>query len=102
MKKNDDEILAGLFAVLFGAGLFLLGYAFWAIVCFVIAAIMAYFQYQTYLDEAEDEFDEIVRELGADLPVGDVLESLGIEVPQADGYESIADWMAGTSMAPLL
>ena len=64
----------------------------------VIAAITGYFQYQAYLEEAEEEFDEMARELGLDLPVADILESLGMEVPQAGGYETIADWMAGTPM----
>jgi hypothetical protein len=33
-----------------------------------------------------------------DLPVADILESIGMEVPHAGGYETIADWMAGTPM----
>ena len=57
-----------------------------------------YLQYQSYLNEAKKEFDEAVEELGVDLPVTDILGSIGIEVPQEGGYESVADWVAGTPM----
>ena len=96
--KNDDEALLCLALVLAGIGLFLVGWALWAVVSFVLAAIVAYLQYRAYLKEAKEEFDRMAPDLGVDLPVPDILESLGIEVPQEGGFETVADWLAGTPL----
>jgi hypothetical protein len=96
--KNDDEFLMGLFMVLVAAALFLYGLALWAIVWFIISSIIGYLRYQKYLREAKEEFDELAGELGVDLPVVDILEMAGIEVPQEEGFETVGDWMAGTPL----
>lgn len=95
---KDEDVLFWLFAVLVGAGLFFFGLAVWAVVSFFLATIIAYLQYKKYLREARKDFDESARELGVDLPVVDILESIGIEVPEEGGFETVAAWMTG---APL-
>ena len=65
--KNDDETFLWLFLALAAIALIIYGLLFWAIVCLVLAAITAKAEYQKYLEEAEEEFDETFQELGVDL-----------------------------------
>ena len=50
------------------------------------------------LEEAEEEFDETVQDLGVDLSAVGIFKSIGIEVPEVGGFETVADWMAGTPL----
>jgi hypothetical protein len=95
MDSGEDAIVA-LGLILIGVGLIIIGLVLWAIVSFIIAAIVAYNRQQRYLREAEEDFDEVVRELGVDLPIEEVLESIGLDVPPTGEFETVADWMAGT------
>jgi hypothetical protein len=95
---NNDDALMGLGILLLGIGVLVFAFGFVAIVWFVLSAIIGYIQYQKYLKEADEEFEAIARETGVDLPVDDILQSIGIEVPDAPGFETVADWMAGTPL----
>jgi hypothetical protein len=95
---KDEDALAGLLAVLFLAAIVIYGYILWAIVWFIVSAIVGYIAYQRYVREAEGEFDEMVEELGVGLPADDILASMGIEVPENGGFESSVDWFVGTPL----
>jgi hypothetical protein len=96
--KHDDESFLWLFLALAGIALVILGLLFWAVVCFALASATATAQYQRYLEEAEKEFDETVQDLGVDLSGVGIFKSIGIEVPEVGGFETVADWMAGTPL----
>ena len=38
------------------------------------------------------------QDLGVDLSAVDIFRSIGIEVPEEGGFETVADWMAGTPL----
>ena len=65
---KDDEALMWLFLVLVAAALFIFGYILWALVWFIVSAIIGYIAYRKHLKDGEQEFDEVARDLGVDLP----------------------------------
>ena len=93
---KDEDALFGFVMALVLAALVIYGYILWAIVWFIISAIIGYIKYQRYLKNAQEDFDETAQELGVDLPVDDILHSIGIEPPEEGGFETVAEWMAGT------
>ena len=96
--SNDDAIV-GIGLSLIGIALIIYGVIIFVIVWAIISAIIGYLQYKKYLKEAEEEFDEIAQEIGIDLPIDEILETvMGVEVPDAPGFETVADWMAGTPL----
>lgn len=95
MGGNDDAII-GLGLLIIGLALIIYGLVIFMVIWAVVSAVVGYIQYRKYLDEAEEEVDEIRRELGVDLSVEEILETvMGVEVPDAHGFETAADWMAG-------
>jgi hypothetical protein len=95
---KDEDVLFELFAILVMAVLLAYGLAILAVVWFILSAIIGFVQYRRYLSEAREEFDATVQDLGLDLPIDDVLYSIGIQVSDNGGFESAADWMAGTPL----
>ena len=93
MKQSDESFL-WLFLSLAAIALIIYGLLFWAIVCFVLASAEAEEQYQKYLKE----FDETVQDLGVDLSGVGILKSIGIELPEEGGFETVAEWMVGTPL----
>ena len=90
----DDDAIAGIGLLLLGLGVFLIGAAVLVVIWFIVSAIIAYVQYREYLKEAREEFDEIVREEGADLPVDDTLRAYGIDVTDMGEIDDVADLLA--------
>ena len=90
----DDDAFAALGLFFLGLGVFLIGAALLIIVWFIVSAIIGYIQYREYMREAQQEFDEMAREVGADLPVDDTLRAYGIDVAEMGEIEDIADLLA--------
>ena len=66
---KDEDALFGFVVVLVLAILFIYGYILWAIVWFILSAIIGFVQYRGYLREARREFDETAHDLGVDTAV---------------------------------
>ena len=95
---KDEDVIYGLAALFIAAALFFFALAVWAIVWFMLSAIIALITYLWYRREAGQEFDTTARELGVDLPADDMLRSMGIDVSQNGRIKTAADWMAGTPL----
>ena len=95
---KDEDMIYGLAALFIAGALFFFALAIWAIVWFILSAIIALITYLWYRREAKQEFDATARELGVDLPVGDMLHSMGIDVSENGRIKTAADWMAGTPL----
>jgi hypothetical protein len=78
MDSGKDAFVA-LVLVPFGAGLLIASLLPWALVSFVIAAIIAYYRYRRGVRVAEEDYDEIAHEAGMDLPIEETLELIGFD-----------------------
>ena len=72
---DDDDAIIGLGLLIIGIALFIYGVIILMVIWFVISAIFGYIQYKKYRRESEEEYDEIAREIGIDLPVDEILEA---------------------------
>jgi uncharacterized membrane protein len=93
----SDEGAWALFLALIALVFLVYGLAFLAGVLFVIAAILAYLEYRDYLKEAMEDAEEQILETNTDFPIDDLFASVGIEVTEVGGYESVVDMMAGAT-----
>src|SRR2546430_1135748 len=97
MSNDGTDALAYLAVVVIGFALIVWGLIIIGLLWFSISAVVAAYRYKKYLREANEEFEQVMSETGADLPVDEILRATygaGIELPE-NGFDYF-DWFEAT------
>jgi hypothetical protein len=94
MDKATDEII-GVFLLIVGLAIIIQGVILLIILWVIISAAYAKYINDKYFKEAEEDFDDMMRELNIDLPIDDILGSVGIHLDENGSFDSVVDMVAG-------